>query len=80
MEGKIKVTVIATGLDKPGTTMYERETIIQEKPESGEDINNTLQRIRNSDSLNLNKEQENTTKEFPGKQMEIPAFLRKFSN
>ncbi|MDO9578870.1 MAG: cell division protein FtsZ [Candidatus Cloacimonadales bacterium] len=80
MEGKIKVTVIATGLDTSGTSVYERESIIQDKAESGEDIGNTLQRIRNSDSMNLNKEQESNTKEFPGKQMEIPAFLRKFSN
>ena len=80
MEGKIKVTLIATGLETPGTSVYERESIILENTEGGEDIGNTLQRIRNSDSMNLNKEQENTTKEFPGKQMEIPAFLRKFSN
>jgi len=80
MGGKIKVTLIATGLDTPGTSVYERESIIQENTEGGEDIGKTLERIRVSDSMNLNKEQENTTKEFPGKQMEIPAFLRKFSN
>ena len=80
MEGKIKVTVIATGLDTLGTSVYERESIIQDKADSSEDIGKTLDRIRNAGSMNLNKEKENTTKEFPGKQMEIPAFLRKFSN
>ncbi|RLC50092.1 MAG: cell division protein FtsZ, partial [Candidatus Cloacimonadota bacterium] len=80
MEGKIKVTVIATGLDTPATSIYERESIIQEKSDDSEDIGNTLRRIRDADTMNLHKQQDNNTKEFPGKQMEIPAFLRKFSN
>lgn len=80
MEGKIKVTLIATGLDTPGTSIYERESIISEKEDDGEDIGKTLRRIRNSDSINLEKRLETETNDFPGKQMEIPAFLRKFSN
>ncbi len=80
MEGKIKVTLIATGLDTPGTTVYERESIISEKVDDGEDINKTLIRIRNSGAMSLNKKQDAETNEIPGKQMEIPAFLRKFSN
>ncbi|MCK4696522.1 MAG: hypothetical protein KAT74_12200, partial [Candidatus Cloacimonetes bacterium] len=80
MEGKIKVTLIATGLDTPGTSIYERESIISEKEDDGEDIGKTLRRIRNSDSINLGKRLETETNDFPGKQMEIPAFLRKFSN
>jgi len=80
MEGKIKVTLITTGLDTPNTTVYERETIIYDKEDKSEDIGSTLQRIRNSDSLNLNKRTEEKASVFPDKQMEIPAFLRKFSN
>lgn len=80
MEGKINVTLITTGLDTPNTTIYERETIIHDKEDDSEDIGRTLQRIRNSDSLNLNKRTEEKTSVFPDKQMEIPAFLRKFSN
>jgi len=80
MEGKVKVTVIATGLDTPGTTQYEREIIIHDKVDDSEDIGKTLRRIRDTDSLSLHKEPEPETKDFPGKQMEIPAFLRKFSN
>jgi cell division protein FtsZ len=80
MQGKIKVTVIATGLDTPATSIYERESIIQEKSDDSEDIGNTLRRIRDADTMNLHKQQDNNTKEFSGKQMEIPAFLRKFSN
>jgi cell division protein FtsZ len=80
MEGKIKVTLITTGLDTPSTTVYERETIIHDKEDDSEDIERTLQRIRNSDSLNLNKGTEEKTSIFRNKQMEIPAFLRKFSN
>ena len=80
MEGKIKVTLIATGLDTPGTTVYERESIISEKADDNEDINKTLLRIRSSGSMSLDKKQDTETNELPGKQMEIPAFLRKFSN
>ena len=80
MEGKIKVTLIATGLDTPGTTVYERESIISEKADDSEDINKTLLRIRSSGSMSLDKKQDTETNELPGKQMEIPAFLRKFSN
>ncbi|MCF7793774.1 MAG: cell division protein FtsZ [Candidatus Cloacimonetes bacterium] len=80
MQGKVKVTVIAAGLEGGSTSIYERESIIQEKTEEGEDIGHTLQRIRTADTLNLDKEKEDESKEFPGKQMEIPAFLRKFSN
>ncbi|HHE65148.1 MAG TPA: cell division protein FtsZ [Bacteroidetes bacterium] len=80
MEGKIKVTLITTGLDTPNTTIYERETIIHDKEDDSEDIGRTLQRIRNSDSLNLNRRTDEKTSVFPDKQMEIPAFLRKFSN
>ena len=80
MEGKIKVTLIATGLDTAGTTVYERESIISEKADDGEDINKTLLRIRSSGSMSLDKNQDAETNELPGKQMEIPAFLRKFSN
>jgi len=80
MEGKIKVTLITTGLDTANTTVYERETIIHDKVDDSEDIGSTLRRIRNSDSLNLNRKTEEKTSVFPDKQMEIPAFLRKFSN
>ena len=80
MEGKIKVTLITTGLDTANTTVYERETIIHDKADDSEDIGSTLRRIRNSDSLNLNRKTEEKTSVFPDKQMEIPAFLRKFSN
>ncbi|MEA2097099.1 MAG: cell division protein FtsZ [Candidatus Cloacimonadota bacterium] len=80
MEGKIKVTLITTGLDTPNTTVYERETIIHDKEDDSEDIGRTLQRIRNSDSLNLNRRTDEKNSVFPDKQMEIPAFLRKFSN
>lgn len=80
MEGKIKVTLIATGLDTAGTTVYERESIISEKAEDSEDINKTLLRIRSSGSMSLDKNQDTKANELPGKQMEIPAFLRKFSN
>ncbi len=80
MEGKIKVTLITTGLDTPSTSIYERENIIHDKTDNSEDISHTLQRIRKAGSLNLNKNTEEKTSVFPDKQMEIPAFLRKFSN
>ena len=80
MEGKIKVTLITTGIDIPNTTVYERETIIYNKEDDSEDIDSTLQRIRKSGSLNLNKSTDEKTSTFPDRQMEIPAFLRKFSN
>ncbi len=81
MEGKIRVTVIATGLGSSGPSVYERESIIQDKSDECEDIGKTLRRVRTADSLNLEKNQEeDKTNELPGKQMEIPAFLRKFSN
>lgn len=81
MKGKLNVTVIATGLDHQNTTVYERESIIQDKTEDSEDIGNTLKRIRSTQTLELDKtDDENEQKDFPGKQMEIPAFLRKFSN
>lgn len=79
MEGKIKVTLITTGLDTSKTTEYERETIIHSTESGSEDIERTLQRIRKTDSLNLNKNTEDQTKVFD-KQMQIPAFIRRFSN
>lgn len=80
MEGKVKVTLIATGLSAPGSIVYERESIISEKEDDNEDIGKTLQRIRHSDSLNLTKNIGTEVNDTPDKQMEIPAFLRKFSN
>jgi len=80
MEGKIKVTLITTGIDTPNTSVYERETLIYDKEDNSEDINSTLQRIRKTDSLNLNRQTSEKSRVFPDKQMEIPAFLRKFSN
>ncbi|MCD4797105.1 MAG: cell division protein FtsZ [Candidatus Cloacimonetes bacterium] len=80
MEGKVKVTLIATGLSAPGSIVYERESIISEKNDDNEDIGKTLQRIRHSDALNLTKNIETEINDTPDKQMEIPAFLRKFSN
>jgi len=79
MEGKIKVTLITTGLDTNKTTEYERETIIHTTESEAEDIERTLQRIRKTDSLNINKNTEDQNKVFD-KQMEIPAFIRRFSN
>jgi cell division protein FtsZ len=80
MQGKVKVTVIAAGLDDDSPSVYERESIIQDTNDDSEDIGNTLKRIRSAETLNLVKDKEDDSREFPGKQMEIPAFLRKFSN
>jgi len=78
MEGKIKVTLITTGLDTPNTTVYERKTIINDKADESKGIGSN-RRIRKADSLDLNKRTVGKPSPFPDKQMVIPTFIRKFS-
>jgi cell division protein FtsZ len=89
MEGKVKVTVIATGLDAPDS--YEDDSISFQNINSSasdedfdeEDISQVLKNVRlHNSNNNLLKQapQQSEDKFKTGQQMEIPAFLRKFSN
>jgi len=81
MEGRIKVTIIATGLSSTNDQTFEMEPVILKSEEKPEDLNEMLERIKSSESNNLNKKLNKNTKDRSGSlQMDIPAFMRKFSN
>jgi len=81
MEGKIKVTIIATGLSSPNDHSFEVEPINITQEETPEDLTEMLKRIRSSESNDLNKKINRGHKDRSGSlQMDIPAFMRKFSN
>jgi cell division protein FtsZ len=83
MEGKIKVTFIATGLDSksmPKSKRPKRSLGFEQKEK--EELGETIIRIRQQENMSISKkhEPENTHKTTSKMQKEIPAFLRKFSN
>lgn len=83
LENKIKVTLIATGLDSPKTIDFPTEREVADgmnEDNEEEDISATLDRIRNQDSIRINKNSSRNPQHSRDSQMEIPAFLRKFSN
>jgi len=79
MKDQIKVTLIATGLGIMGTSKFERDVVVATSESSEEDIAKTLEVIKDAQSMDLNKK-ETDEKKKGTMQMEIPAFLRKFSN
>ncbi|MBN2460830.1 MAG: cell division protein FtsZ [Candidatus Cloacimonetes bacterium] len=82
MEGKIKVTLIATGLNSRDNTIYEIEDIRHSSEDSSEELSEMMNRIRsNSNSIDIKKKTPIKTKDTAGNlQMDIPAFMRKFSD
>jgi cell division protein FtsZ len=89
MQGKVKVTVIATGLMAPPSyddemiTMQQMHATASDDGDDEEDIGDVLKNIRmhgNNTSLLKQTPSEDDEKYKTGQQMEIPAFLRKFSN
>lgn len=83
MEGKIKVTFIATGLDSKSmtTSIRPRRGLGFEYKES-EELGETITRIRQTEKMSISRkhESENTPKTTSKMQKDIPAFMRKFSN
>ena len=79
MKDQIKVTLIATGLGIAGTSKFERDVFVATSESNDEDIEKTLEVIKDAQSMDLNKK-ETDEKKKGTMQMEIPAFLRKFSN
>lgn len=82
MEEKIKVTLIATGLQLPGGRIQEIEKMRKSGNLNEENIDEALERIRISENLDLQKkaEPEHNHKPKMSSPTEIPAFMRKFSN
>ncbi len=81
LEGKIKVTLIATGLSAPSATIYEIESIRHTPENKQEELSEMLKRIRTNDKSEKKQETTRTQKKTEGSlQMDIPAFMRKFSN
>jgi len=81
MHGKIKVTIIATGLTSNDDSIPELEKIDSFKDETQEDLGTVLERIRSSQSNDLRRLNQRNQKDNSGSlQMDIPAFMRKFSN
>jgi cell division protein FtsZ len=81
MEDKIKITLIATGLNGEPSIDFESEmpdfpTVKDEEEELGE----VAEKIKLADSMELDKKDEKKKNDKNNLQMEIPAFLRKFSN
>ncbi len=83
MDGKIKVTFIATGLDSKSMpkSIRPRRSLGFEHKES-EELGETISRIRQQENMSISKkhEPESPHKTTSKMQKEIPAFLRKFSN
>jgi len=81
MVDEIKVTLIATGLNSIGATKYEIESLRVNASSNKENLNETLLRIRENRNKSIHKEvNEQEKTKSTGFQMEIPAFMRKFSN
>ena len=81
LEGKIKVTLIATGLSAPSDTIYEIESMRQAPENQQEELSEMLNRIRTNDKSEKKQETKRAQKKPEGSlQMDIPAFMRKFSN
>lgn len=81
MEGKVSVTFIGTGLESPDSKHIEFESIHMNKDEEKAELDSTLNRIRNSDNMQLDKNDERKVESTKSNmQMEVPAFLRRFSN
>ncbi|MBN1326342.1 MAG: cell division protein FtsZ [Candidatus Cloacimonetes bacterium] len=83
LEGKIKVTLIATGLKVNDNSVYEIESIRSKGADTPkEEISDMLDRIRSTNNnQDISKKQQRSTREEGGSlQMDIPAFMRKFSN
>lgn len=81
LQGKIKVTLIATGLSAPSTSIYEIETIRHNAENTQEGLDEMLMRIRTTEKSEKDQESVKSKKKTEGSlQMDIPAFMRKFSN
>ena len=77
-QNKVKVTLIATGLNIEDEKEYIIGTL-KNDIDTEEDIRSVLKRVRGSNEMGLKKKNENKNKVNKPK-MEVPAFLRKFSN
>ena len=80
MEDKIKVTLIATGLKMTNTKIYEIENFKSKNEDSSEELNDILERIRNPRTNDIEKQQQENNQQQIKPKMDIPAFMRKFSN
>jgi len=81
MEGLIKVTVIATGLNSPTEEPLIIEPLKKISEVNQEEVSEMLSRIRSSEGNNIQKKSFRGGKDNSGSlQMDIPAFMRKFSN
>ncbi len=79
MDGIIRVTLIATGLEEAGSKVYEIETLKKDSKKDQDDLSDVLQRLRNKDSFELRKQPEQKKpkqNQAPG----IPSFMRQFTN
>ena len=72
MEGKIKVTLIATGLRYSSAQMRD-VVALKEETKVDEDIKNTFKRIKNTKTVK--------PPNYPGEKLkDVPAFIRRMSN
>ncbi|MBN1949285.1 MAG: cell division protein FtsZ [Candidatus Cloacimonetes bacterium] len=80
MEGKVKVTVIATGLHSVEEVVQPLEMHPLDTDESGEELKDIFTRIKSSEQQGINKKSQKPKDNAGNLQMDIPAFMRKFSN
>jgi cell division protein FtsZ len=81
MQGKVKVTIIATGLSSHGDNVFKPHIIESDQEDKREELSDIFSRIKSSESNDLNKKHGSNAKDHTGNlQMDIPAFMRKFSN
>ncbi|MFC1887246.1 cell division protein FtsZ [Candidatus Cloacimonadota bacterium] len=80
MQGKVKVTIIATGLSSHSDRAFKPQIIETIQDDKKEELTEMFSRIRSSESNDLRKGSKKG-KDYSGNlQMDIPAFMRKFSN
>jgi len=82
MEGKIKVTLIATGLQYSAAQIQDVLAAQKDKKSTNEDMNDAIQRIkdmRENEALKISK---NTSRSstFSSNRSDIPTFIRRLSN
>lgn len=81
MQGMVKVTIIATGLASHRDNVFKPKIIKSEQEDNREELSKMFERIKVSEANDLRKDNSKNPKDHRSNlQMDIPAFMRKFSN
>ncbi|MCD4818241.1 MAG: cell division protein FtsZ [Candidatus Cloacimonetes bacterium] len=84
IEGKIRVTLIATGLESSESKRPQIEVIKTDKKSSGADISELLKSLQKDNNFEKRKPYQNPAtlnqQENKAPKMDLPSFMRKFQN